>query len=70
MAIKNLLRAEFLRVVPVSLLRPKDTICCRARDAVEYESGQSYWVPAIPAKAGRHIAYISCLKRKINIIQN
>jgi hypothetical protein len=26
----------------MSLLQPKDTICCRARDAVEYESGQSY----------------------------
>jgi len=25
----------------VSLLQAKDTICCRARDAVEYESGQS-----------------------------
>ena len=34
-AIKNLLQAEFLQV---SLLQPKDTICCRARDAVEYES--------------------------------
>jgi len=41
-AIKNLLQAEFLQVVPVSLLQPKDTICCWARDAVEYENGQSY----------------------------
>ena len=40
--IKNLLQAEFLQVVPVSLLQPKDTICCRARDVAEYESGQSY----------------------------
>jgi hypothetical protein len=36
-AIKNLLQAEFLQVVPVSLLQPKGTICCRARDAVVYE---------------------------------
>jgi hypothetical protein len=41
-AIKNLLQAEFLQVVPVSLLQPKNTICCRARDTVEYESRQSY----------------------------
>jgi hypothetical protein len=42
MAIKNLLQAEFLQVVPVLLLQPKDTICCWARDTVEYESRQSY----------------------------
>ena len=41
-AIKNMLQVEFFQVVPVSLLQPKDTMCCRARDAVEYESGQSY----------------------------
>ena len=40
--IKNILQAEFLQVVPVSLLQPKDTICCQARDVAEYESGQSY----------------------------
>jgi hypothetical protein len=42
MAIKNLLQAEFLQVVPVSLLQPKDTIYCRAHDTIKYESGQSY----------------------------
>ena len=42
--IKNLMQAEFLQVVPVSLLQPKDTICCQARDVAEYESGQSYTV--------------------------
>ena len=42
----------------------------RCLDEVVWEQPISEWVPAIPAKAGRHIAYISCLKRKINIIQN
>ena len=40
-AIKNLLQAEFLQVVPVSLLQPKDTICCWACDTIKYESRQS-----------------------------
>ena len=41
-AIKNLLQEEFSQVVPVSMLQPKDTICCQARDIAEYESGLSY----------------------------
>ena len=35
-AIKNSLQAEFPQVVLVSLLQPKDTIFCRARDVAEY----------------------------------
>jgi hypothetical protein len=42
--IKNILQAEFSQVVPVSLLQPKDTIFCQARDVAEYESGQSYMI--------------------------
>jgi hypothetical protein len=37
-AIKNLLKAEFSRVVPVSMLHLKDSICCQAHDVAECES--------------------------------